>query len=394
MAHGKILIAGAGIGGLTAASCLMKAGYDVEVYEQAPTLTEVGAGIQLSANPMHVMADLGLAEEILKFAVRPEAYVFRLHDTGEVLQAYPLAEPHERQHGAPYCQVLRADLHDLLAERARMFKADVLHLSHRVIGVAEDEKGAELRFADGSAARGDIVVGADGIKSEVRRHLVGDTPAHYTGDAAWRLTVPADRLPDDYMDQVMSVWIGPGGHVVIYYVGGGRILNFVGLVEPEEVSEESWTLKFPWEDLKSDFEGWHDDIQMVIDAADKDQCYRWSLFSRPVIETWSSERVTLLGDAVHPTLPYLAQGAAMAIEDAAVLARALREGVTMAEGLRIYHRNRAGRTARIVRESTDNRRLYHSRSVAEIRKEFAERDLGSERNQWLYSYNPVTVDLV
>ncbi|HSR56507.1 MAG TPA: FAD-dependent monooxygenase, partial [Alphaproteobacteria bacterium] len=224
--------------------------------------------------------------------------------------------------------------------------------------------------------------------------LMGDIAAQYTGDAAWRITVPAERLPPDYMDQVMSVWMGPGGHVVIYYVGGGRILNFVGLVEVEEVSEESWTVKFPWRDMKADFAGWHPDIQALIDAADRDQCYRWALHTRPVIKKWCTRRVALLGDAVHATLPYLAQGAAMAIEDAAILARALKGCDDVAEALRLYERNRVERTARIVRESADNGRLFHSRSVADIRREFSQRDMGSERNNWLYSYNPLTVELV
>ena len=394
MAQRKVLIAGAGIGGLTAACCLVKAGYDVEVYEQAPALTEVGAGIQLSANPMHVLNELGLGEDISRISVRPKAYVFRLHDTGEVLQEFPLSQHHERQHGAPYYQILRADLHDLLAECARGLKADVIRLGHQVTGVNEDDHGVELRFADGSAAKGDIAIGADGIKSVVRRHIVGDVPAHYTGDAAWRITVPVDRLPENYMDQVMSVWVGPGRHTIVYYVGGGKILNFVGIVETEEISEESWTIKFPWKDMKADFKGWHEDIQMLIEAVDRDQCYRWSLHTRPAIETWSTRRVTLLGDAVHPTLPYLAQGAAMAIEDAAVLARSLHCSDSIADALELYRRNRLERTSRIVRESTDNRRLFHLRSAEDIRNEFSARDMGTERNQWLYSYNPLTVKLV
>jgi salicylate hydroxylase len=204
----KILIAGAGIGGLTAASCLMKAGYDVEIYEQAPELSEIGAGIQLSANAMHVLNSLGLGETIAKLSVRPGAYVFRLHDTGEIIGQFPLADEHERLNGAPYNQLHRADLHDLLAAKAREFNKDVVRLNHRVVGFEETSAGVELDFADGSSARGDLLIGADGVKSAVRAQIAGADNAVYTGDAAWRLTLPTDQLPADFMGQVMSVWMG------------------------------------------------------------------------------------------------------------------------------------------------------------------------------------------
>jgi len=389
----KILIAGAGIGGLTAASCLMNAGYDVEIYEQAPELSEIGAGIQLSANAMHVLNGLGLGKAIAKLSVRPAAYVFRLHDTGEVIGQFPLAEEHERLNGAPYNQLHRADLHDLLAVKARYFNKEVVRLNRRVVGFEETAAGVELHFADGSRAGGDLLIGADGVKSAVRAQIAGADHAAYTGDAAWRLTLPTDQLPDDFMGQVMSVWMGPGRHVVCYYLRGGALLNFVGLVETEEISEESWTAKFPWERLKADFEGWHEDIQAVIDSVDKDSCFRWSLYYRPPIATLSTRRATLLGDAVHATLPYLAQGAAMAIEDAAVLTRALQSTDSVADALQLYERNRIDRTSRIVTGSNANRTLFHMRDQEKLRQAFAARDEGADRNAWLYSYNPLTTKL-
>lgn len=394
MTRHKILIAGAGIGGLTAAANLFQSGHDVTVFEQAPDLTEVGAGLQLSANATHVLQHLGLGAALAEVGVRPGAYVFRLHDTGEKIQRFALSDQHEKLHGAPYYQVHRADVHTLLAEKVREFKRDGIRLNCRVIGFEERSNGVKLRLADGTAVEGDLLVGADGLKSIVCRQMVGNVPATYTGDAAWRITVPVERLPHDFMEQVMMVWMGPGRHVVAYYLRAGALLNFVGLVETDEVSEESWTAKFPWKRFKADFAGWHADVQTIIDAADREACYRWSLHYRQTVRNWSTRRVTLLGDAVHPTLPYLAQGACMAIEDAAVLMRALDQADEIPDALELYQRNRIERTVRIVNQSTANRKLFHLRTEAEIRASFAQRDEGADRNAWLYSYNPLTVKLV
>ena len=389
----RILIAGGGIGGLTAAANLLMAGHDVTVFEQAHELTEVGAGIQLSANAMHVLDHIGLAQEIAKVAVRPQAYVFRLYDTGEEIQRFALAGDHERMHGAPYFQLHRGDLHDLLAKRVRELDPGAIRLDHRVVGFGDADGKVDLRFADGTRTQGDLLIGADGIKSVIRERIVGNVPTTYTGDAGWRLTIPSEHLPTGFMEPVMSVWMGPGSHVVAYYIRAGALLNFVGIVETDDVREESWTTKLPWTRLKKDFEGWHADVQTIIDAVDRQECYRWSFFSRPTIKNWSRGSATLLGDAAHPTLPYLAQGAAMAIEDGAVLTRALQASSSVPAALALYQRNRVDRTARIVHESSLNRARFHLRSRAEIRNEFTNRNEGSDRNAWLYSYNPLAVPL-
>lgn len=394
MTRYRILIAGAGIGGLTAAANLLKKGHDVTVFEQAPELSEVGAGLQVSANATHVLHHLGLGPALAEVGVKPGAYVFRLHDTGEEIHRFALSDEHEKLHGAPYYQVHRADIHNLLAAKVREFKPDAIQLNCRASGFAESANGVALHLSDGSIVDGDLLIGADGLKSVICQQINGNIPATYTGDAAWRITVPIERLPRNFMEQVMMVWMGPGRHVVAYYLRAGALVNFVGLVETDEISEESWTAKFPWERFKADFAGWHPDVQTLIDAADRDACYRWSLHYRPTIRHWSISRATLLGDAVHPTLPYLAQGACMAIEDGAVLTRALDQAASLPAALQLYERNRIDRTVKIVNQSTANRTLFHLRTVEEIRASFANRDEGADRNGWLYSYNPLTVELV
>lgn len=390
----RIIIAGAGLGGLAAAANLLEAGHDVSIYEQAPQLGEVGAGIQMSANAMHVLRSIGVADEILKVGVKPGAYVFRLYSTGEEIQRFSLAEEHERLHGAPYVQIHRADLHEILAARVLQLKPGCIHLNHRATGFDETADGVTLHFANGASVSGDMLIGADGLKSVVRQQISGTLPATYTGDAAWRLTVPIERLPKDFMEPVMSVIMGPGKHVVMYYLRSGKLLNFVGLVETKDVQEESWTAKFPWETLKADFAGWHEMVQTVIDCADRDACYRWSLHGRPHIKKWSTKRVTILGDSAHPTLPYLAQGAVMAIEDGAILRRTLAGNTDIAAAIEQYERNRIDRTQKIVDQSSGNRTLFHLHTVEDFRAAFAKRDEGADRNRWLYSYNPLTVDLV
>ena len=390
----RILIAGAGLGGLSAAACLLQEGHDVQVYEQAPLLGEIGAGIQLSANAMHVLNHIGIGDEISAISVRPGAYVFRLFDTAEIIQTFSLADEHLEMHKAPYNQIHRADFHDLLVARVQALSPDCIHLSKRATGFDESCDSVTLTFDDGTSATGDLLVGADGVKSIIRDQICGPVQAVYTGDAAWRVTVPTRDLPPDFIEEVMSVWMGPGRHAVCYYIRGGEILNFVGAVEADDEPDESWTAKFPWEKFKADFEGWNDKVQTIIDMVDRDACYRWSMFKRPRLDFWSSSRATILGDAAHATIPYLAQGAAMAIEDGAVLMRALQQRENLADALKLYENNRIDRTARVVETSDANKKLFHLDTVQEIRDAFANRNEGEDRNEWLYSYNPLTVDLV
>jgi salicylate hydroxylase len=393
MAQDKIIIAGAGIGGLTAALCMLKAGYDVEIYERASALGEIGAGIQQSANAMHVMRHLGVLDALRAVAFLPPVTQFRLFDTGEVLQELSLAATHEARHGAPYLQLHRADFHAILVAQLRAMKPDCVHLNAEVTGFTETDDHVTAILAGGRRVTGAVLVGADGIKSAVRRQIAGENKPEYTGDSAWRLTVPTERLPADFLEGKSSIWVGPDKHAVIYFLRNGNLLNFVAAIELDEWIDESWTQKRPWAELKSELVGWHPDIQTIVDAVDRNECYRWAINVHPHLQSWSTRRAVLLGDAAHPTLPYLAQGAAMAVEDAAVLTRALGEKRSIADALRLYQNARMPRTRRIVDESRDNRKLFHLKSVDELRAAFAQRNMDRERSNWLYNYNPLEVPL-
>src|ERR1700726_1320164 len=329
---------------------------------------------------MHVLRYLGLGDAVLRVGVQPKAYVFRLHDTGEMIQTFALSEEHRRQHGAPYIQLHRADLHDLLVDTARELKPDVVHLNRKGVGFVERHGAVELNFAQGAPTRGGMLIGADGLKSVVRAQLFDTVPPTYTGDGVWRVTVSTERLPPEgRLEQVMSMFMGPGGHAVCYYLRGGAVLNFAGTVEAP-VSEESWTLKFPWENLKADFAGWHPAIQAIIDGADRNECYRGSLHNPPPIRTWSKGHITILGDAAHPTLPYLAQGAAMAIEDAAICAQCLAHRPDDAESaLRIYCSLRRKRAHKVQRLAASNGQRYHFGGLSGTIRNTAMRIMGGTR---------------
>ena len=252
MTRDVVLIAGAGIGGLTAAAMLLQQGIDVEVHEQSTQLGEVGAGIQVSANAARVYRALGMLERVRAVAAQPSAYRFRLHDSGEVLQTIVLGEAYEARHGVPYLTVHRADLHALLVERVRELKPDAIHLGHRVERIEQHDDSVTLHFTDGAQASGRVLVGGDGIKSVVREHVLGAQPPRFTGDASWRLMVQMQALPEAHRQHTVDIWVGPGKHAVTYPLRGGAVLNLVGCVEQRSWDGDSWITRAPWEELDAD----------------------------------------------------------------------------------------------------------------------------------------------
>jgi salicylate hydroxylase len=352
----RALIVGAGIGGLAAAIALRQAGVDAHVYEQAAELHEVGAGIQLSPNATRVLVRLGLGEALAGVGSRPEAIEHRRWQDGRVLLRQPLGELCERTFGAPYYHVYRPDLLGVLSGA---LPPGVVHLGHRCVAVTERQDSVEARFDNGATVSGDAIIGADGIHSMLRATLVGPESPHFSGSIAYRGLVPAERLRHLDLPRSSTAWLGPGRHFVHYYVAGGRLLNFVAIVPARDWRVESWSATGEVSAALAEFEGWHPDVGAIISAAER--THRWGLYDRDPLTTWSSGRVALLGDAAHAMLPFLAQGACQAVEDAAVLTKWLTAASATAipDALQHYQASRQPRVWQVQRISRQNATTYH-----------------------------------
>jgi salicylate hydroxylase len=385
----RVIVIGGGIGGLTAALTLARSGLEVRVFEQASELREVGAGVQISPNASRILNRLGLEEPLRRFGVRPRATVIRRWDDGRVLARQPLAEACERDFGAPYYHFHRAELLDLLSVAV---PRGVVHLDHRCVGLSQRADRVEVKFHNGATADADVVVGADGIHSTVREAILGPESPRFSGHVAYRGLVPAARVAHLGLEVVAGVWLGPGHHFVTYFVGAGaRYLNWVA-VTPGEWRLESWTARGEVADALKEFDGWHPEVRAIIGSVDMTN--RWALYDREPLARWTVGRVTLMGDAAHPMLPYMAQGAVQSIEDAAVLARCLELGDAHdpAGALRRYEETRKPRTSRCQEGSRRNGVMNHLGDGEEQRKRDANlaaaADAPLSRNSaWLYGHD-------
>ncbi|WP_349628538.1 FAD-dependent monooxygenase [Bradyrhizobium sp. JYMT SZCCT0180] len=387
---------GAGIGGLTAALACLRRGIDVEVFEQAPAFAEVGAGVQISANGSRVLLALGLEPALQPLWVEPAGKEIRLWNTGETWKLFDLGVVSRERYGAPYFMIHRADLHRALVDAVTALKADAVRLNSRYLKFEQDETGVQITLQDGARSRGDVLIGADGVHSQIRSQLAGADRAHFTGCVAWRGLIHASLLPSKFSRPVGTNWVGSGGHVVTYPVRGLESFNFVGIVERDDWQVESWTERGTHDECAADFEGWHPDIHEIIRNIDVP--YKWALLGRQPLTRWSFGRVTLLGDAAHPTLPTLAQGANMAIEDGAVLAQCLSENADFPQALSRYESLRIGRTTKLVNGALDNSKRFHNPALADavgakryVENEWRE-DKVKQRYDWIFEYDALRAD--
>jgi len=385
----SVAVIGGGIGGLTAALALLRAGFDVRVHEQSRAVSTVGAGIQLAPNCTRILHRLGVLPAIERLAFAPDTIEFRRWDDGTLLSSTPLGGGIAAGYGAPYLHAHRSDLVAVLADAVG---DDRIETGRRCVGIRSDGVGAEILFADGGAAAADVVVGADGIHSMVRESLFGPEQPRFTGHVAYRGLVPAERLGHLDLEPTCVVRLGPGAHFVHYFVSAGRLHNVVCVVEEDSWTRESWTDTADPDELRTAFAGWDPVVRGIIEALDRP--LKWALFDRPPLPRWSGGAVTLLGDACHPMLPYGAQGAAQAIEDAAVLATCLADADRrdLPGALTRYETIRRGRATRVQQMSRANGERFHlpdgpdqlARDAA-MRSSFGL----SPDIDWLYGHDPM-----
>lgn len=380
----RVAVVGAGIGGLAVAAALLRHGIACEIFEQAQRIEEVGAGIQVSPNAARLLHRLGIENRLKQVAVRPGATEMRRWDDNRLLARTTLGNGCARRYGAPYYTFHRADLHQVLLE---LLPLDSIYLGQQCVEVTELDGEVLLRFANGRSWRGDVVIGADGIRSAVRASLVRDKPT-FSGQMIYRGIIPAERIKH-FADRInVRLWLGPNQHCVCYPIASGRLYSFGATIQHGEAIAESWTTPGRVEDLTVAYQGWNEDVQRLIGALDGVNL--WALHDRDPIAHWSSQYVTLVGDAAHPMLPFMAQGANQAIEDAFALAKCMNDTtLSISDCLTRYQNVRAPRTAEVQRISRENSSTFHL-SDGDARQN---RDRAISVNQklnnqeWLFGYD-------
>jgi 6-hydroxynicotinate 3-monooxygenase len=368
----QIAVVGAGLGGLTVAGFLQRAGFAVTIYEQAPAFSRIGAGIILTANATKVLRRLGVEYELVRTGIKPQCFVSRAWDTGATMYEIRFDDASERRYGGPYLNVHRGDLHDVLAQAVA---PKTIAFDHQLVDVKKSNGRYSLRFGNGATAQADIVIGADGIRSKVREFLLGDGPPRFIGAVAHRAVFPSERL-GDFKIPDCTKWWGLDRHSLAYFVTGKRDeLYVIGVVPAREWDSEAVSLPSSRAALMAEFAEFHADLRRVLGVADN--VTLWPIFDRARDDRWSGDRVVLMGDACHPVRPFMAAGGAMAIEDGAVLSRCIAEFDDPAEAFACYAATRIPRVAEVQRISLENSWMG-----------------GPTDTDWFYCYDPCTVPLV
>lgn len=387
----RIIVAGAGIGGLTSALALAAEGHEVTLYERRTGFSETGAGIQLSPNATQVLARLGVLNALRRVACAPERVAIRDLRSGREIGSVALGPKLVDRFGAPFLAAARADLHTCLLDAVRSRPGIRIRVGRGLIGLAELASAVEVTTETASAGRktdtADLLVGADGLWSATRG-LLGDRRAPiYTGDAAYRAVLPLSAVPEEFARSETGLWLGPGRHVVHYPIAAGRLLNVVAVSRRSD-PVLGWSRDEDPQAVRAIFDDAAGALRKLIAAPEA--WSGWSLYELP-IRSLAHGRVALVGDAAHPVLPYLAQGGSLAIEDAAHLAARLgRDPATVPEALRRLSRERYARIRRVQRESRRNRLAYHAKFPVSAARNAMMRRLGPEgaarRLDWLYGW--------
>jgi salicylate hydroxylase len=390
----RIAVIGGGIGGLTAAQALLRRDFEVSVYEASPELKEIGAGVALGPNAMKALRSLDLEQPVRSVAWESEASMLRNWRSGRVITR---TLRREQQFGAPACTVHRADLLDALATG---LPERIVHLGARCTSVDNTPTGAVARFTDGSEVEADVIIGADGIHSAVRASLFGPDAPRFTGKICWRCLVPVDAVPGGLPTTDNTTWLGPHGAVVVYLVRRGELVNVVAHYDNDTWTEESWIRECDRADVIENYKGWHESLLRLFAASERH--YKWALYDRDPLRQWTKGRITILGDAAHPMLPYLGQGACQAMEDGVVLAAALEHADDPSAALMLYERVRLPRARRVVLTARERGEDNHLVSPWAALKRDAlialRRRFGHDRTgrgaAWIFDYDAGSPDVL
>jgi salicylate hydroxylase len=385
-----IIIIGGGIGGLSAALGLQRQGRTVRVYEQTRQFADVGAGISISPSASRGLFYLGLKAELERDSDVPFKAGAADYRTGELHGGGQVSALQRGSGGIPiFHQIHRADLHKILLDAVLANDAGAVEVGKQLTRFEDRGEIVEAEFADGSRAEAPILVGCDGVNSKVREQLFGEEKARFTGQVAYRFLLPMEQA-QPYMTLGSSInYVGPGRGLLRYVIRHGAVVNAVAFVRTDQWTGEGWSTSFEPEELLRHFEGWHEDVLGLIRQAPRDSARKWALFDRDPLPAWTKGRVTLLGDAAHPMLPFLGLGAAMGVEDGVVLARALTQGLDDLDALRRYEMVRRPRTAKV---QLGSRREGELQQLPPEERRVAGPGPGDDVE--LYSYDPATVPLM
>ncbi|HET6607610.1 MAG TPA: FAD-dependent monooxygenase [Rhodopila sp.] len=379
----RIAVVGGGIGGLASALALTQAGFSVDVYERSPQLIDQGAGVTLAPNATRVLYHLGLGDALEATAVTQPVSDYRHYRTGKTLRRVVRADD-RTLFGAPHLRMHRWDLQTAMVDRLADVAPGALHLGRRVTSLSRLPAGdTELTFQDGGTTTAEIVVAADGIRSETRESLFHPAPPTFSGFIAWRGLVSTQGLPPPLLESVVS--FGQGRHLNRYLVRRGDLVNFVAIARRDKWEAEGWTIPADLEELLTEFSTFDSDSLAILSRPLRGQLFKWGLFGRVPLDTWHKDGVVLLGDAAHPMLPFQGQGAAMAIEDAIILARALRTAAAAQQGFALYQQTRQARTRHATERAAAQGRLYEG--------EPDETTLRGDDRSGLFAYDAIATPL-
>lgn len=391
----RIIITGGGIGGLATAVALERQGFDdIVLLEQAPELSEIGAGIQVSNNGARLLQHLGLEEEVRKTACVSRGNYYHDIETGELILETIAGDWGEQRYGAPFFHIHRAALLDVLRKHARSTE---IRLDTRLVSVEESADKVTVHLEDGKTLDADLLVAADGIHSTVRSQLFGQQDPEFSGYLCWRALIPVERLQGVDVPHSCTAWWGPDRSAVVFWVDGGQTMNFIGTVPSTEVRSESWNTRGNVSDLLASYTGAGEPLASIVDAIEEP--FITGIYTRPVLPTWHTDRIVLLGDACHPIWPFLANGATQAMEDAYVLARCLaRVGDgDVGPALEEFQARRLPRVRDVARVSQEMAVTYHMQEPEQIAQRNAsmrERAVSDPHGEWLrgwlWGYDVVT----